>query len=123
MQKAHDVARSHLLKVAERQEHRYDIRARYDPFKEGDFVWLKNETREVGVCPKLQLAYLGPYIVTAVRGNVNYRVQLDEKGKSRVFHFDKLKKYQGVNPPKWLKKVAKGLILGTKSSMATQTEA
>ena len=64
-------------------------------------------------------------IVTEIKGEVNYQLQLDEKGKLRVFHHDKLKRYQGNCPPKWLTKVAAALKrnAGTKANAYTQTEA
>ena len=74
-------------------------------FKVADLVWSVNETREVGVCPKLQPTFIGPYVVTAKYGDVNFKIQLDIDGRSRIVHHDKLKQYAGVNPPKWTKKV------------------
>ena len=64
MQKAHDVARDHLQTVAEKQWVRYDVNACFHNFRPSDLVWLLNETREVGVCSKLQPVFLGPYVVS-----------------------------------------------------------
>ena len=58
MQKAHDVARDHLQTVAEKQRVRYDVIVCFHNFRPGDLVWLLNETREVGVCSKLQPMFL-----------------------------------------------------------------
>ena len=102
LQKAHEVARKHLNKSAERQQIRYDAKVFLNNFKEGDIVWMLNESREVGICEKLQAAFLGPYLVTEVCGRVNFKVQLNPAGKTKVVHHDKLKRYTGVNPPKWI---------------------
>ena len=88
-------------------------------------VWMLNEIREVGKSPKLQPAFLGPYVVSARYGKINFKIQLDGTGKSRVVHHDKLKIYTGVHPPSWTKKVIKTLKvnLGKKCDRQVQTDA
>ena len=124
MQKSHAVARQHLAKTAEQQEVRYDIKARGEAYSRGDLVWMKNESREVGVCPKLQVAFLGPFVVTQVRGFLNFEIQMNDAGKTKVLHFDKLKRYQGVHPPAWAVKVAEALnqSITPRGDVGTQTE-
>ena len=39
--------------------------------------------------------FQGPYLVLAKLGDLDYRIQLDAKGKQRVAHHDKLKPYEG----------------------------
>ena len=125
LQKAHDVARTHLEKVAETHKCRYDTHATFNTYVVGDLVWLLNETLEIGKCPKLQPAFLGPYVVTARYGKINFKIQLDGTGKSRVVHHDKLKRYTGVHPSSWIKKVIKNLKadLGKKCYKQVQTDA
>ena len=106
LQKSHEVARAHLHKAAETRKGRYDAKVNFNNFRVGDLVWMINETREIGVCPKLQPTFVGPYIVIDTYGDVNFKIQLDNKGKSRVVHHDKLKIYVGINPPGWAKKFA-----------------
>ena len=101
LQKAHDVTRLHLDKVAERQKEHYDLNVQFVSYKVGDLVWLLNEVRELGVCPKLQPAFTGPYVVSGKLGPATIELQLDQHGKKRVIHHDKLKRYTGVHPPKW----------------------
>ena len=84
-------------------------------FKLADLVWLFNETKQVGLSPKLQPTFVGPYVIIDKYGEVNYKIQLDNKGKSRVIHHDKLKKYTGVDPPRWTKKVIEKLKSSLKS--------
>ena len=73
-------------------------------------MWLLNEQREIGVCTKLQAAFVGPYVVTEKYGKATFKIQLDNLGKTRVVHHDKLKKYNGVQPPKWAVKLVNKLI-------------
>ena len=70
---------------------------------------MKNEAREVGICPKLQVAYLGPFVVVKVHGILNFEIQMNSEGKTKMLHFDKLKRYEGINPPGWAVKVAKAV--------------
>ena len=125
LQRAHKVARKHLNKAAATQKTRYDVHATLNSYQVGDMVWLLNETRETGKCPKLQPAFLGPYVVIARYGKINFKIQLDGTGKSRVVHHDKLKIYTGVHPPSWTKKVIKTLKvnLGKKCDRQVQTDA
>ena len=71
-------------------------------YQVGDMVWMLNENRKVGKSPKLQPAFLCPYVVSAKYGKLNFEIQLDGTGtgKSRVVHHDKLKKYAVIHPSK-----------------------
>ena len=123
LQKAHELARKHLGRAAEHREANYDLKVHYEPYRVGDLVWVKNEAKEVGVCPKLQPAFVGPYVVCHVIGKVNIEVQVDTGGKRRVLHYDKLKRYTGVNPPKWVSTLANKVVKDTKkvTHKGTQT--
>ena len=125
LQKSHEIARKHLEKEAERRKVRYDVNIRHNNFAIADLVWLINETREVGVSQKLQPTFLGPYVILAKYGVSNFKIQLDNQGKSRVVHHDKLKRYTGVNPPKWTNKIINKLTqhkTNAKCHQASQTE-
>jgi len=78
MQKAHLVCRKHLEISAKRQKAYYDTKQSFYKYKPGDAIWYLNEKRIEGICPKLQLAYDGPWIVVDRINDLDYRVQ---KGK------------------------------------------
>ena len=63
---AHEVARRHLGKAAERQKRNYDKRVSSKPFRVGDSVWLHNIRRKKGRNPKLDCPWEGPYLVVSV---------------------------------------------------------
>ena len=63
MQKAHDVCRKHLMRSAERIRDRYDANKQMNTYNTGDAVWCLNERRTEGVCPKLQPAFIGPWVM------------------------------------------------------------
>ena len=87
-------------------------------------MWLLNENREIGVCHKLQVAFVGPFVISEKYGKVNFRIQLNDSGKTRVVHHDKLKVYTGTNPPKWVTKLATKVIQSKtqKRDQDTQTD-
>ena len=63
MQHAHYVCRKHLEDAATRQITMYDVKRQQNNYSPGDSVWCLNESRKEGICPKLQLAYDGPFVV------------------------------------------------------------
>lgn len=109
MQRAHEVARTHLGKEAERSKEVYDRRLAFTKYKVGDIVWCLHETRRVGVNPKLQKAFDGPFVITESRSALNHVVQLDKRGAKRLLHHNKLKLYRGKTAPKWASQLASRL--------------
>jgi len=101
MQKAHDVARQNLCKKALRQNQMYDGKLPRSPYNRGDYVWYLNESRSVGACPKLQSLYHGPCLVIKKISDLDYLIQLDQSGRLRVVHQNKIKKYEGDVKLKW----------------------
>ena len=107
--RAHDVARKHLKQSAKRSKEVYDTRVAQINFEKGDLVWCLLEARKVGVCPKLQKRFDGPFVVQEKLSPINFRIQTHEDGSCKVVHHNKLKRYEGITPPKWVVKVAKRL--------------
>jgi hypothetical protein len=103
MQHAHYIARKHIGKAAEKQESLYDAKKHLNSYDLGDAVWYLNEARYVDKSPKLQSAYLGPYVVIKKLNEQDYMIQIELNGKTMVVHHNKLKPYEGENPPKWAK--------------------
>ncbi|GBO45639.1 hypothetical protein AVEN_139022-1 [Araneus ventricosus] len=56
----------------ERMKIRYDSRATYHRFKEGDLVWMYNPKRRRSLSPKLQQNWEGPYTVVKKLNDVAY---------------------------------------------------
>nr|AAX96704.1 retrotransposon protein, putative, Ty3-gypsy sub-class [Oryza sativa Japonica Group]ABA92965.1 retrotransposon protein, putative, Ty3-gypsy subclass [Oryza sativa Japonica Group] len=87
------------LKVAQSRQKSYaDTRRRNLEFKEGDYVYLKvspmRGTKRFKVKGKLAPRYVGPFQITARRGEVAYQLQLPENiaDVHPVFHVSQLKK-------------------------------
>ena len=99
---AHEVARRHLGKAAERQKRNYDERVSSKPFRVGDSVWLHNIRRKKGRNPKLDCPWEGPYLVVSVLSDVTYRIQRSRRAKPKVIHADRLKPYLGPALKSWI---------------------
>ena len=90
MWRGHDFAREKLEKAAVRQKRSYQERTREVQFKRGDWVWRSYPQLKPG---KLQNKNIGPWLVLDQVGEVNYRVQRQEKADPQVVHVDKLTPY------------------------------
>lgn len=99
---AHEVARRHLGKAAERQKRNYDKRVSSKPFRVGDSVWLHNVRRKKGRNPKLDCPWEGPHLVVSVLSDVTYRIQKSRRAKAKVIHADRLKPYLGPALRSWI---------------------
>ena len=103
MEKAHDYARTQLGKNANRQKKYYDIKSSGKTFDTGDLVWLFCPRKKVGISPKLQRFWTGPYLIVEKVGDVLYRIQASKRSNSKVVHFDRLKAYHGNEIIDWTK--------------------
>ena len=70
-------------------------------FEIGDAVWLFHPQRKVGICPKLQKVWKGPFIIIKKRNDIIYRIQLNARTKPKVVHHNRLKLYLGDKKPRW----------------------
>ena len=104
LQEAYEQARNSLGMGAEKQKRYYDLGTTDEKYKVGELVWLLNQSRRKGKCPKLQRKWVGPMIVEAEVNSVTYKVRISPT-KSKVVHFDKLKPYQAREVPSWVPKL------------------
>ena len=107
---AHELARRHLGKAAERQKRNYDKRASSKPFQVGDSVWLHNVRRRKGRNPKLDCPWEGPYLVVSVLSDVTYRMKRNRGAKPKVIHADRLKPYLGPTLESWISQEGKSIV-------------
>nr|ABA98065.2 retrotransposon protein, putative, Ty3-gypsy subclass [Oryza sativa Japonica Group] len=87
------------LKTAQNRQKNYaDNRTRDLEFEKGDHVYLRvsplRGMRRFGMSGKLAPRYIGPYLITARRGEVAYQLELPEglADVHNVFHVSQLKK-------------------------------
>jgi hypothetical protein len=68
-------------------------------------VMLYDPKRKVGISPKLQCSWDGPYVITHCISDLVYRIQKAESAKPRVVYYNRLKPYHG-DYDNWLDKHA-----------------
>ena len=110
IQHAHETARKYLASSAKRSKNNYDVKAAVNKYEKGNLVWYLLETHKVGEAPKLKQAYHGPFLVKKKVTEVDFLIQLDKNGKVQIVHHDKLKPYEGDQPPKWVVKARNKLL-------------
>ncbi|KAH3777817.1 hypothetical protein DPMN_179265 [Dreissena polymorpha] len=67
LQRTHDLVRKQLQKSAERSKEIHDVKLYFLQYQVGDLVWFLHEGRHVGINPKLEKAYDGPFPVIEKR--------------------------------------------------------
>ena len=88
-----------------------------------DLVMYSTEISQLDIVPKLRVNFQGPYLVLAKLGDIDYRIQLDVKGRQRVEQYDKLKPYEGEQSLPWTKSAIKTSKSKTKlASLARKTQ-
>ena len=110
MQHAHELARKYMGESSKRSKELYDSRVSFHRYEVGDIVWCLMETRTMGVSPKLESIFEGPFLIKQKLSEMDFVLQLDKDGTKRSVHHNKIKPYEGNNPPRWVMKVRKGLL-------------
>ena len=107
LEAAHEFARQQLQRSACRQKRYYDLKVYGNPYQRGDFVWLYLPRRKVGLSPKLQTFWEGPYLIVQKISDALYAVQRSKTSKKEVVHFDRLKPYKGTELESWLEPLSR----------------
>jgi hypothetical protein len=102
METAYELTRQHLRTAALRNKHYFDARVKPRSFKVGQWVWLYIPRRRMGLSPKWQRLYTGPYLVIKELSTTNVMVQRSKRSQPVVTHVDKLKLCYSDTPPSWL---------------------
>jgi len=89
-EKAYAQARIHLQSAVKTNKQNYDAKQFLRKYCVGQKVYLLNQTRKPGVCPKLTPAYSGPYKVLRKLNDLNYEIQHLTTTKVKIVHHDKL---------------------------------
>lgn len=89
LQRAHEIARKHLMSSTERQRHFYNLKTFVNNYKSGDKVWVLNESNT----EKLSDCYWGPCTVVQKLSDLTYKIKSLENHTEKVVHHDKLKPY------------------------------
>lgn len=95
MSQVHAEARQYSSKATQRQKFYYDQHAskQAQEFSQGDKVWYYRPCRKVGISPKLQKFWEGPFTVIHKLSWVLYRIQKQKGLNPMVVHVNKLKRW------------------------------
>ena len=101
LETVHEMARQNMNISSDLMKRNYDHKIHHKLYSRGEPVWYYQYQRKVGLNPKFQRPWHGPYVVIDRINDVLYRIKLGPKSKPKVVHHDKLKPYVGENPPNW----------------------
>jgi hypothetical protein len=107
MKKCEEIARENLESESIGQKHLHDLRVYERSYDIGDLVYIRDDSKKVGMSPKLQPLWKGPVIVARKFGAVLCEV-LTKKG-STVLHHDRLKPCNQETVPRWISKARRRL--------------
>jgi hypothetical protein len=107
--RAHEIGREQLKKNAIYRKRHYDLRAKNNPLKVGQLVWIHDPARKVGVCHKLTSKWKGPFVVVRKVDDLVYLVKKTQKQPAKAIHINRLKTYRGQNVPKWIDRLCKAM--------------
>ena len=110
LQHAHELARKYMGVSSKRSKELYDSRVSFHKYEVGDIVWCLMETRTMVVSPKLESVFEGPFLIKQKLSEMDFVLQLDKDGTKRSVHHNKIKPYEGNDPPRWVMQVRKGLL-------------
>ncbi|CAG2207160.1 unnamed protein product [Mytilus edulis] len=104
----HDIARDNLKASQERQKGIYDLKYNQNVYNVGDVVYKLNQATKVGQSAKLKSPWKGPYLITAWRSPVLYKIK-DRKTESWIHH-DRVKLCEDRELPIWIKRMRNQLM-------------
>ena len=73
-------------------------------------VWYLMEVRKVGISPKLEFGFEGPFLIKKKLSEIDFVLQLDRLGTEKPVHHNKIKPYEGDHPPRWVAKARKQIL-------------
>ncbi|VDI29490.1 Hypothetical predicted protein [Mytilus galloprovincialis] len=108
LNRVHDIARDNLKASQERQKGIYDLKYNQNMYNVGDVVYKLNQATKVGQSAKLKSPWKGPYLITAWRSPVLYKIK-DRKTESWIHH-DRIKLCEDTELPIWIKRMRNQLM-------------
>ena len=97
----HEFARQKLKCASEIQKYYYDMKSFGSRFKVGDVILLYHPLKKIGIKPKLQCYWKGPYVVTKRINNVNYEIKQSPTGTPQIVHFNRMRPFKSECDSSW----------------------
>ena len=89
---AFEIARENMRLAQRHQQAVYDRRTFGKRYAVGNQVWLNNAVKPKGISAKFFRPWSGPWIVTKIISDVDYKIQKLGSRIVKVVHFDRLRK-------------------------------
>ena len=80
----HTMARGTLQSSQEQQKRDYDLQLRVTTYEIGDLVYVLDSARKIGLSPKLQPTWKGPYVISKVLSPILFEVGDKKKPLSYI---------------------------------------
>ena len=95
--------RQNVQKSMKSQRKDYNTRIAVNNYKAGDLVYCLDETRTVGLSPKLKSdPWKGPFVIVRKISDILFEIKGSLKGNLKVIHHDRLKPYISDDVPSWV---------------------
>ena len=101
LREAHDLARKHLKKSAERQKILYNTNVKRHNYEKGDLVWRNQKKNTPGLKLKIARQWTGPWVIIDKKSDIIFKIQHSKKSTAVIIHGDNLKPYKGNKKAKW----------------------
>ena len=102
LRQGYEIVRKHLGQAALRRKQQYDTSVKSSEILVGSWVWYFYPRRRVGLSPKWQRWYTGPYLVIRQIDSHCFVIQRSKRSRPMVVHRDKLKPCLGETPHNWV---------------------
>ena len=103
LQDCFQIAREHLRRNVSRMKRNYDTRISQRSYEKGDLVYLKDLTRKIGHCKKLDPnIWVGPYSIIRKYSDLLFEIQGKPGTRPKLVHHDRIKPFLSDEIPNWL---------------------
>ena len=113
MTNIYELVRNHLQQQCTRQRKESDTSSGFYQYNSGDLVYVRDSNKTKGLSPKLQAKWQGPGVIIRKFNDLVFEVRINQKGKSKTLHHDRLKPYTSDEVPNWMKRLTNKLQSST----------
>ena len=97
MTNIYDLVRNHVQQKCHRQRKEIDTSSGFYKYAAGDLVYVRDSTRNKGLSP-----WMGPGIIIRKFSDLVFEIRVNQKGKAKTLHHDRLKPYASDDIPYWM---------------------
>ena len=98
----YDLVRDHLNQKFNYQRKEIDTGPGFRKYNVGDLVYVRDSSKSKGLSPKLQPHWQGPGIILRTLSDLVFEIRLNQKGRTKILHHDRLKPYASEETPRWM---------------------